>query len=52
MDDKWTMFFGDLYKNTANAVQVRIQPEGRNAFYKYIHDSLAPQTLRHNGIRE
>jgi hypothetical protein len=39
--DKWTMFFGDLYKNTASAVQVRIQPEGRNAFYKYIHDSLA-----------
>ncbi|MDQ1474331.1 MAG: hypothetical protein QOJ99_5811, partial [Bryobacterales bacterium] len=39
--DKWTMFFGDLYKNTANAVQVRIQPEGRNAFYKYLHDSLA-----------
>ena len=39
--DKWTMFFGDIYKNTANAVQVRIQTEGRNAFYKYIHDSLA-----------
>jgi hypothetical protein len=39
--DKWTMFFGDLYKNTANTVQVRIQAEGRNAFYKYIHDSLA-----------
>jgi hypothetical protein len=39
--DKWTMYFGDLYKNTASAVQVRIQVEGRNAFYKYIHDSLA-----------
>ena len=39
--DKWTMYFGDLYKNTASAVQVRIQPEGRNAFYKYLHDSLA-----------
>ncbi len=39
--DKWTMYFGDLYKNTASNVQVRIQPEGRNAFYKYIHQSLA-----------
>jgi hypothetical protein len=38
---KWTMFFGDLYKNTANTVSVRIQPEGRNAFYKWIHDSVA-----------
>ena len=39
--DKWTMFFGDLYKNTASSVQVQIKPEGRNAFYKYLHDSLA-----------
>jgi hypothetical protein len=39
--DKWTMFFGDLYKNTASNTQVQIRPEGRNAFYKYIHDSLA-----------
>jgi len=39
--DKWTMFYGDLYKNTASTVQVQIRPEGRNAFYKWIHDSLA-----------
>jgi len=39
--DKWTMYFGDLYKNTASNTQVAIHPEGRNAFYKYIHDSLA-----------
>ena len=39
--DKWAMYFGDLYKNTANTVSVRIQTEGRNAFYKWIHDSLA-----------
>ena len=39
--DKWTIFFGDLYKNTAANTQVQIRPEGRNAFYKYIHDSLA-----------
>jgi len=39
--DKWTMFYGDLFKNTAATVQVTIRPEGRNAFYKYIHDSIA-----------
>jgi hypothetical protein len=39
--DKWTMFYGDLYKNTASTVQVTIHPEGRNAFYKWIHDSIA-----------
>jgi Protein of unknown function (DUF1549)/Protein of unknown function (DUF1553) len=39
--DKWTMFFGDLYRNTATTVQVQLRPEGRNAFYKWIHDSVA-----------
>jgi hypothetical protein len=39
--DKWTMFLGDLYKNTTANTQVNIRPEGRNAFYKYIHDSVA-----------
>jgi hypothetical protein len=39
--DKWTMFFGDLYQNNASNQQIQRRPEGRNAFYKYIHDSLA-----------
>ena len=39
--DKWTMFYGDLYKNTAANSQLQLRPEGRNAFYKWIHDSLA-----------
>jgi hypothetical protein len=39
--DKWTMYFGDLYKNTSATVQIQIRPEGRNAFYKWIHDSVA-----------
>jgi hypothetical protein len=39
--DKWTMYYGDLYKNTQSNTQVNIRAEGRNAFYKYIHDSLA-----------
>ena len=39
--DKWTMYFGDLFGNTSSTVQINIRPEGRNAFYKWIHDSVA-----------
>ena len=40
--DKWTMYFGDLLQNNAtNVVGTQRRPEGRNAFYKYIYDSLA-----------
>lgn len=39
--DKWTMYYGDLFQNTAGNVQVNRRAEGRNAFYKWIHDSLA-----------
>src|SRR5436190_1038567 len=41
--DKWTMYYGDLYHATDNrpSTGLRRYPEGRNAFYQYIHDSLA-----------
>ena len=39
--DKWTMYYGDLYQNNANSIQINRFPEGRNAFYKWIHDSIA-----------
>jgi hypothetical protein len=39
--DKWTMFYGDLFQNNASNSQIQRKPEGRNAFYKYLHDSLA-----------
>jgi hypothetical protein len=41
--DKWTMYFGDLYHNVDNRPNTGLRrfPEGRNAFYRYIHDSLA-----------
>ena len=40
--DKWTMYFGDLYQNTDQrpSTSLRRFPAGRNAFYKWIHDSL------------
>lgn len=41
--DKWTMYFGDLYQNTdvKSSTSLRRFPQGRNAFYQWIHDSLA-----------
>jgi hypothetical protein len=41
--DKWTMFYGDLLKNTVtfNTTGLNRFAAGRNAFYQYIHDSLA-----------
>ncbi len=39
--DKWTMFFGDLLKNTANTSQVARYAQGRDAFYRWMRDSLA-----------
>ena len=38
--DKWTMFFGDLYKNAANTTQINRYSEGRDGFNKWIKDSL------------
>ncbi len=39
--DKWTMFFGDLYKNNARATNVQRYSGGRDAFYSYIKNSIA-----------
>ena len=40
--DKWTMFFGDLYRNTdtIRATNTLRRAEGREAFYKWIYQSL------------
>lgn len=39
--DKWTLFYGDLFRNTSNATNVRRNVGGREAFYNYIKNSLA-----------
>lgn len=39
--DKWTMFLGDLFKNNSRSTQVTRYPQGRDAFNKWIRDSLA-----------
>jgi hypothetical protein len=39
--DRWTMWFGDLVQNVAVSSNSRELAGGRNAFYTYIHDSIA-----------
>jgi hypothetical protein len=41
--DKWTMYFGDLFRNSATKSSTALirGADGRNAFYQWIKDSLA-----------
>ncbi len=39
--DKWTMFFNDLYKNTARSTNVVRYEAGRTAFYEYIKKAIS-----------
>lgn len=41
--DKWTMFFGDLFRNTdfVRATDTNRFADGREAFYRWIKDALA-----------
>ena len=38
--DKWTMFFGDLYKVNAQSTNINRDIYGRDAFYLYIKDAI------------
>ncbi|MDD5542252.1 MAG: DUF1553 domain-containing protein [Acidobacteriia bacterium] len=39
--DRWTMFFGDLFKNTATSSNVNRFIDGRTAFYTYLKNSIS-----------
>src|SRR5207302_9390274 len=41
--DKWTVFYSDLFQNTANKASINVNryAEGRNAFYTWIRDSIS-----------
>jgi hypothetical protein len=41
--DKWTMWLGDLLENNASSVNFTRNVTGRNAFYKFIWDSVSDQ---------
>jgi hypothetical protein len=38
--DRWTMWFGDLVENVQNATNTIEYYQGRNAYYKFIRDSI------------
>src|SRR5258706_8355613 len=46
--DKWTMYFGDLFRNSANLRG----PLGRNAFYQWIKSSIAANRPYDQIVRE
>ena len=39
--DKWTMYFGDLYKNVSQNAQITTYPSSVAAFYQYIKTSVS-----------
>lgn len=50
--DKWTMFFGDLYKNNARSTNVNRFTGGRDAFYNYIKDAISKNKPYNQMARE
>jgi len=39
--DKWTLFYGDLFRNTAFASNIQIFLNGREAYHRFINDAIA-----------
>ena len=50
--DKWTMFFGDLFKLNGRATNVNRFTQGRDAFYLYLKDSIAQNKPYDTLVRE
>ncbi len=45
--DRWTMFYGDLFQNVVQNTNINRQAMGRNAFYRYLRDSIAANKPYH-----
>jgi len=39
--DKWTMFYGDLFRNTGFSSNIQIFAGGSEAYHRFIYDSIA-----------
>jgi Protein of unknown function (DUF1549)./Protein of unknown function (DUF1553). len=50
--DRWTMWFGDLVQNVQVSANSREFPQGRNAYYTYIHDSIKANKPYDQMVRE
>ena len=42
--DRWTMFFGDMFRNTQRTAQVNRYPGGRDGLHLYIRDAMRNNT--------
>jgi hypothetical protein len=51
-NDRWTMWFGDLVENVQVSANSREFPQGRNAYYTYIHDSIKASKPYDQMVRE
>lgn len=50
--DRWTMWFGDLVQNVQISANSREYPQGRNAYYTFIHDSIKTAKPYDEMVRE
>jgi hypothetical protein len=50
--DRWTMFFGELYRNTLNTTQLNRLQQARDQYHYYILDSLRANKPYHEMARE
>ena len=50
--DRWTLWLGDLLKNTASSTQIIRFPEGRDAFNGFIRESLVQNKPYDQFVRE
>ena len=50
--DRWTIWFGDLVENVQTATNTNIGTVPRNAYYKFIHDSIQQAKPYDQMVRE
>ena len=50
--DRWAMWLGDLLENNTRSTQVTRYPQGRNAFHRYIKESMERNKPYNEFVRE
>lgn len=50
--DRWTMWLGDLVQNVTASANIRLFPQGRNAYYTYLRDSIRNRKPYDQLVRE
>jgi hypothetical protein len=51
-NDRWALWFGDLVENVQTATNTTEFYQGRNAYYKFIHDSIQAKKPYDQMVRE